>query len=78
MQNSLQALQSKVDETNALLVIEREAAQKAMEEASSVVKETPVLVQDTEKIETLTTEVENLKVLPLLSFSFSFLSCLLC
>ncbi|GFZ01423.1 myosin family protein with Dil domain-containing protein [Actinidia rufa] len=63
LQNSLQAMQNKVDETNALLVIEREAAQKAMEEASSVVKETPVLVQDTEKIETLTTEVENLKAL---------------
>ncbi|XP_057512502.1 myosin-11-like isoform X2 [Actinidia eriantha] len=63
LQNSLQAMQNKVDETNVLLVIEREAALKAMEEASSVVKETPVFVQDTERIETLTTEVENLKAL---------------
>uniref|UniRef100_A0A5B7APN9 Putative myosin-9-like n=1 Tax=Davidia involucrata TaxID=16924 RepID=A0A5B7APN9_DAVIN len=60
LQHSLQVMQSKVDETNALLVKEREAAQKAIEEASSIIKETPVLVQDTEKIETLTAEVENL------------------
>ncbi|KAG5514547.1 hypothetical protein RHGRI_035823 [Rhododendron griersonianum] len=63
LQNSLQTMQSKVDETNELLVKEREAAQKAIEEASSVVKETPVLVQDTERIETLSTEVQNLKAL---------------
>ncbi|XP_052169870.1 myosin-9-like isoform X5 [Diospyros lotus] len=62
LQSSLQTMQSKVDETNALLVKEREVAQKAVEEAS-VVKETPVLVQDTEKIENLTAEVENLKAL---------------
>ncbi|KAE9460678.1 hypothetical protein C3L33_07426, partial [Rhododendron williamsianum] len=63
LQNSLHTMQSKVDETNELLVKEREAAQKAIEEASSVVKETPVLVQDTERIETLSTEVQNLKAL---------------
>ncbi|XP_059660383.1 myosin-9-like [Cornus florida] len=63
LQNSLQAMQSKVDETNGLLVKEREAAQKAIEEASSIIKETPVIVQDTEKIETLTAEVESLKAL---------------
>ncbi|XP_058197995.1 myosin-9-like isoform X5 [Rhododendron vialii] len=63
LQNSLQTMQSKVDESNELLVKEREAAQKAIEEASSVVKETPVLVQDTERIETLSTEVQNLKAL---------------
>ncbi|GMP99525.1 hypothetical protein CsSME_00046960 [Camellia sinensis var. sinensis] len=61
LQHSLQTMQNKVDETNSLLVKEREAAQKAIEEVSSIVRETPVLVQDTEKIETLTTEVENLK-----------------
>ncbi|KAL6981556.1 hypothetical protein U1Q18_023182 [Sarracenia purpurea var. burkii] len=61
LQISLQVMQNKVDETNALLIKEREAAQKAIEEASSVIKETPVLVQDTQKMETLTTEVEELK-----------------
>ncbi|CAH9093710.1 unnamed protein product [Cuscuta europaea] len=61
LQNSLQASQSKVEETNALLISEREAAKKAIEEASSIVKETPVPVEDTEKIDSLTAEVENLK-----------------
>lgn len=56
-------MQSKVDETNALLVKEREAARKAIEEAPPIIKETTVLVQDTEKVESLTAEVENLKVL---------------
>lgn len=64
LQQSLQAMQSKVDETNALLLKEREAAQKAIEEASSIVQETPVPVEDTEKIDALTAEVENLKVMP--------------
>ncbi|KAG6515202.1 hypothetical protein ZIOFF_025590 [Zingiber officinale] len=63
LQNSLQELQSKVDETTAMLVKEREAARKIIEEAPPVVKETTVLVQDTEKIDSLTAEVENLKVL---------------
>ena len=63
MQQSLQAMQSTVDETNVLLVKEREDARKAIEEASSVIKETPVLVQDTEKIDTLTAEMESLKVM---------------
>ncbi|KAK3031660.1 hypothetical protein RJ639_035028, partial [Escallonia herrerae] len=57
-------LRIKVDETNTLLVNEREAAQKAIEEASSIIKETPVPVEDTEKIEALTAEVERLKVMP--------------
>ncbi|XP_074572388.1 myosin-11-like isoform X2 [Curcuma longa] len=61
LQNSLQDLQSKVDETTAMLIKEREAARKAIEEAPPVVKETTVLVQDTEKIDSLTAEVENLK-----------------
>ncbi|KAL3517670.1 hypothetical protein ACH5RR_020259 [Cinchona calisaya] len=63
LQQSLQDMQSKVDESNALLVKERVAAQKAIAEASTIVKETPVPVEDTEKIDALTTEVENLKTL---------------
>ncbi|XP_029120748.1 myosin-11 isoform X3 [Elaeis guineensis] len=61
LQSSLQATQNKVDETNAMLVKEREAARKAIEEAPPVIKETTVLVQDTEKIDSLTAEVEHLK-----------------
>ncbi|XP_077248114.1 myosin-11-like [Tasmannia lanceolata] len=61
LQNSLQAMQNKVDEANSMLVKEREASRKAIEEAPPIVKETPVIVQDTEKIDALTAEVESLK-----------------
>ncbi|KAI3782995.1 hypothetical protein L2E82_13056 [Cichorium intybus] len=64
LQNSLQAVQAKFDETNALLVKERESAQKAIEEASTIVRETvPIHVEDTEKIDKLSAEVEELKKL---------------
>ncbi|CAJ2631461.1 myosin-11 [Trifolium pratense] len=61
LQNSLQELQSKADETNAMLVKEREIAKKSIEEAPPVVKETQVIVEDTQKVESLTAEVEKLK-----------------
>ena len=56
-------MQSKVDETNAMLVKERENAKKLVEEAPPVIKETQVIVEDTQKIESLTAEVESLKVI---------------
>ncbi|KAE9589640.1 putative myosin ATPase [Lupinus albus] len=62
LQNSLQEMQSKLDETNALLVRERENAKKVIEEAPPVVKETQVVVEDTQKIEALTVEIESLKI----------------
>lgn len=62
LQNSLQEMQNKVDETNALLVKERENVKKVVEDAPPVIKETQVLVEDTQKIESLTGEVESLKV----------------
>lgn len=62
LQSSMEALQAKLDDTNAMLVKEREAAKKAIEEAPPVVKETELLVQDTEKVDSLTAEVEELKV----------------
>ncbi|CAK8544805.1 unnamed protein product [Lathyrus sativus] len=61
LQNSLQDLQSKADETNAMLVKERENAKKTIEEAPPVIKETQVIVEDTQKVESLTAEVESLK-----------------
>ncbi|XP_010679210.1 myosin-9 isoform X2 [Beta vulgaris subsp. vulgaris] len=61
LQKSLQDMQSKIDESNDLLVKEREASQKAVIEAASVVKETTVAVEDTEKIDTLNVEIDNLK-----------------
>lgn len=54
LQNSLQSLQNKVDETNAMLAMEREAALKVVEEAQ-------ILVQDTENISALSTEEEYLR-----------------
>ncbi|KAK3025526.1 hypothetical protein RJ639_041518, partial [Escallonia herrerae] len=61
LQNSLDAMQNKVDESNALLVKEREAARKAIEEAPPVIKETQVIIEDTKKVESLTAEVDTLK-----------------
>lgn len=62
MQDSLQAMQTKIDEANSMLVKENEAARKAIEEAPPVIKETQVFVEDTKKVDTLITEVEHLKV----------------
>ncbi|KAK6944781.1 Dilute domain, partial [Dillenia turbinata] len=61
LQEALHAMQLQVEEANARVIKEREAAQKAIKEAPPVVKETPVLVQDTEKINQLTAEIESLK-----------------
>ena len=68
MQSSLEAMQVKVDEANAIAAREKEAAKKAIEEAPPVVKETPVYVEDTKKVESLTEEVNKLKVIILLNF----------
>ncbi|CAI0387787.1 unnamed protein product [Linum tenue] len=61
LQEALHAMQIQVEEANARVLKEREAARKAIEEAPPVIKETPIMVQDTEKIESLTAEVESLK-----------------
>lgn len=63
LQNSLEAMQAKIDEANALLVKEREAAKKAIEEAPPVIKETQVIIEDTKKVESLTAEINDLKAL---------------
>lgn len=62
LQDALRAMQVQVEEANAKVIKEREAARKAIEEAPPIIKETPVLVQDTEKIDSLTAEVDSLKV----------------
>ncbi|CAA0835013.1 Myosin family protein with Dil domain [Striga hermonthica] len=63
LQEALQSMQIQVEEANARVIKEREAARKAIEEAPPVIKETPIMVQDTSKIDTLTAEVESLKSL---------------
>ncbi|WZZ79808.1 hypothetical protein YC2023_100380 [Brassica napus] len=61
LQSSLEEMRRKVDEANALLVKEREAAKKAAEEAPPVIEETQVLVEDTKKIKLMTEELESVK-----------------
>ncbi|CAL1376584.1 unnamed protein product [Linum trigynum] len=63
LHNALNAMQSRVEEANALVVKEREAARKAIQEAPPVIKETPVVVEDTEKIRSFTARVEKLEAL---------------
>ncbi|KAJ6762955.1 MYOSIN-9 [Salix purpurea] len=61
-QNSLEEMKNKIEEANALILNEREAAKKAIDDAPPVIKETQVLVEDTKKIDSLTEEVENLRI----------------
>ena len=62
LHESLKEMQMKIDETDALLHEERENAKNAIEAAAAnAVREIPV-VEDTNKIESLTEEVDNWKV----------------
>ncbi|XP_016580015.1 myosin-17 isoform X1 [Capsicum annuum] len=63
LQEALHTMHKQVEEANAKVVQEREAARRAIEEAPPVIKETPVIVHDTEKINALSAEVDNLKAL---------------
>ncbi|KAG4197582.1 hypothetical protein ERO13_A05G032500v2 [Gossypium hirsutum] len=61
LRDALHAVEIQVEEANARVITEQEAARKAIEEAPPVIKETPVIVEDTEKVNSLAAEVENLK-----------------
>ncbi|CAH9084046.1 unnamed protein product [Cuscuta europaea] len=61
LQEALHSMQKQVEEANARVIQEQEAARKAIEEAPPVIKETPVIVEDTEKLNALISEVDNLK-----------------
>ncbi|XP_024971311.1 myosin-11-like [Cynara cardunculus var. scolymus] len=60
-QSSLESLQKKLDEANATIIKEKEAARKAIEETPPVIQEKEVIIEDTKKIESLTREVNDLK-----------------
>lgn len=62
LRDAIHAMQIQVEEANAKVIKEREAAQKAIKEAPPVIKETPVIIEDTEKINSLLAEVNSLKV----------------
>ncbi|CAL9114571.1 unnamed protein product, partial [Musa acuminata var. zebrina] len=66
LQDILHEMQLQVEQAKSTVIKEREAARKTIEEALPIIKETPVLVQDTEKIDSLNAEIENLKVLLLI------------
>ncbi|KAL5200646.1 hypothetical protein ABZP36_021849 [Zizania latifolia] len=53
-------MRAKLDETNAMLLKERQVA-RVIDEAPPVVQQTEIIVQDTEKVDSLTAEVEDLK-----------------
>ena len=62
LQEALRASKLQMEEAKSKAIQEQEAVRKAFEEALPVIKETPVIVQDTEKIDALNAEVESLKV----------------
>ncbi|KAL8233454.1 hypothetical protein R6Q59_019554 [Mikania micrantha] len=59
--SSLESLQKNLDEANATIRKEKEAASKAIAEAPPVIQEKEVIIEDTKRIESLTTEVNDLK-----------------
>ncbi|KAL9242136.1 hypothetical protein vseg_016167 [Gypsophila vaccaria] len=63
LQEALQVMQLQLEEANGLIIKEREEAKKAIVEAPPLVKEVPVMVEDTEKVESLTAEINDLKEL---------------
>ncbi|XP_024022505.1 myosin-17 [Morus notabilis] len=63
LEDILRAMQLQVEKENSIVIKEREAARKAIEEAPPIVKETQVMVQDTVKVDSLTAEVGRLKAL---------------
>lgn len=63
LQSVLAEVQLQLEEAKSMLIQERDAARKAIEETPPVIKETTILVQDMEKINSLTAKVEQLKVI---------------
>lgn len=62
LQETLHAMQLEVKEARLMINKERESAQKAIEEARPFMTQASIVVQDTEKVDQLTAEVERLKV----------------
>lgn len=60
LQNALEEMQGQLDEANAAIIREREAAKLAIEQAPPVIKEVPVV--DETKLEMLRNHNEELEV----------------
>lgn len=75
LHHSLHTMRAKVDEATALLYNEREIAQNIIKDARQLMTPVRDSVQDAEKIQSLNSELENLKVLiSLMSFCFSIMN----
>ncbi|XP_062203338.1 myosin-17-like isoform X2 [Phragmites australis] len=61
LREMVDVLQQAVNDAETRAINEREAAKKAIAEAPPVIKETVVMVEDTEKVNSLNTEVERMK-----------------
>ena len=62
LQNILQEMQGKLEEAHNQIILEKEAAKLAIEQAPPVIKEVPVL--DNTKVEELTNHNHELEVTP--------------
>lgn len=64
LREMVDVLQQAVNDAETRAINEREAAKKAMAEleAAPVIKETVVMVEDTEKVNSLNKEIDQLKV----------------
>ncbi|XP_019425376.1 PREDICTED: myosin-12-like [Lupinus angustifolius] len=60
LQNALQEMQNQLDEADAKIILEKEAAKIAIEQAPPVIKEVPVV--DNTKLELLTNKNEELEI----------------
>lgn len=67
LQNALHEMQVHLDEANAAIIREKEAAKIAIEQAPPVIKEVPVV--DSSKVELLTEQNEELQVTEVICYT---------
>ena len=77
LREMVDVLQQAVNDAETRAVNEREAAKKAIaeSEAAPVIKETVVMVEDTEKVNSLNAEVDRLKVSRSHQFDSEIVEC---
>ncbi|KAI4387355.1 hypothetical protein MLD38_005194 [Melastoma candidum] len=61
LQDALNVMRLEVEQVNSMVMKEREAARKAIEDATPLIKEAPMIVLDTQRINSLTVELEKFK-----------------
>lgn len=80
LREMVDVLQQAVNDAETRAVNEREAAKDAIAqlEAASAIEETVVMVEDTEKVKSLSAEVDRLKVSPSHQFHPEIVQCGIC